>query len=112
MCKFLTWEGWRASRVNVEGRLIDKETRTESGAVFHDKKFIKSSTTKGYSDVDATIKGRSCKFEAKGHGDKPREAQLKFQELERKAGGIYEFVYDPEQFYEFYDRIIQPELFL
>lgn len=111
MVNFITWSGYRASRINVEGRLVEKETRSESGAVFKDRKFIKSSTSKGYADVDATIKGKACKFEAKGKGDKPREKQLEMQVKERKAGGIYEFIYDPYQFYNEYDKIVNSVLF-
>lgn len=45
-------------------------------------------------------------FEVKVGQDKPSIEQLREQQLERKAGGIYEFIRDPEEFFLFYDLII------
>ena len=107
---FLKYMGHRATRVNVAGRLVEKSTKTESGAVFMDKTWLSSSTRKGSADVSATINGRSCMFEGKAGKDKPRPEQLREQELERKAGGIYEFFNSAEQFLEIYDKIISNTL--
>lgn len=103
---FLKFEGWRATRINTMGRLVDKVVKTESGASFTDKTYIHSSTRKGTADVSATIKGRSVMIEIKVGRDKPRESQLAEQERERAAGGIYEFIYTPDEFLELYDMII------
>jgi hypothetical protein len=91
--KFLTWSGHRATRVNVSGRMVKG-------------KYIPSSTRKGTADISATIKGRSVQIEIKTGSDKPRPEQLREQELERKAGGIYEFISTPEQFLEIYDPLV------
>lgn len=103
---FIKWSGYRATRVNVSGRLIEKATRTESGASFMDKKWITSSTRKGSADVSSTINGRSAMFEVKVGKDKPSEHQLKEQALERAAGGVYEFVCTPEEFLAVYDKLL------
>lgn len=109
---FLKFEGWRATRINTMGRLIDKTVKTESGATFTDKKYIHSSTRNGTADVSATIKGRSVMIEVKIHPDKPRESQLAEQARERAAGGIYEFCYTPEEFLLLYDRIMTNDPFI
>jgi len=108
--KYLNWSGWRASRVNVAGQLIDKTVKQASGAVFNKKQWVKSSTTKGYADISSTIQGRSVMWEIKMK-DKPSEAQLKMQQRERAAGGEYFFIHNPIEFFEEYDRLINPELF-
>lgn len=91
--KFLLWEGHRATRVSSSGRMI-------AG------KYIPGTTRKGAADISATIKGRSVMLEVKVGSDKPSEYQLREQELERKAGGIYEFVKTFEEFLVIYDKII------
>jgi hypothetical protein len=45
-------------------------------------------------------------IEIKVGRDKPRPDQLTEQIRERKAGGIYEFIGTPEQFFELYDKIV------
>lgn len=103
---FLKWEGWRATRVNTQGRLIDKIERQESGTELIVKGWIPTTTRRGTADISATIKGRSCMFEIKAGRDKPREHQLREQEIERQAGGVYEFIYTPEEFFELYDKLL------
>lgn len=90
---FLFWKGHRATRVNVQGRIVKG-------------KWIPSSTRKGTADISATIKGRSVQIEVKVGKDRPRPEQLQEQERERKSGGIYEFISTPEQFLELYDKVV------
>jgi hypothetical protein len=68
-------------------------------------KFIPSATRKGTADISATIKGRSVMIEIKVGKDKPRPEQLAEQQRERQAGGIYEFVHTPEEFFIIFDQI-------
>ena len=103
---FLKWSGWRATRTNTQGRLIDKVERQESGTMLQVKKWLPTAGRKGSADVSATIKGRSVMLEVKVGYDKPSEYQLREQELERKAGGIYEFVSTPEEFLAVYDKVV------
>lgn len=103
---FLNFEGWRATRINVSGRLIEQPEKQLSGVVLGTKKWMHSSTRKGTADISATIKGRSVMIEVKAGRDKPREAQLEEQIRERDAGGIYEFVYSADEFIELYDKIV------
>jgi hypothetical protein len=90
---FLFWKGHRATRVNVQGRIVKG-------------KWIPSTTRKGTADISATIKGRSVMIEIKVGSDRPRPEQLQEQERERKSGGIYEFISTPEQFLELYDKVV------
>lgn len=106
ICNFLMWNKWRATRVNVQGRLVDGLQRQPSGTVLTTKKWIPSTTRRGTADISATIAGRSVMIEIKVGNDKPSEYQLAEQRLERAAGGIYEFVSTPEQFFELYDKIV------
>jgi hypothetical protein len=89
---FLNWSGYRATRINTMGRQING-------------KFIPSATRKGTADISATIKGRSVMIEIKTGKDKPRPEQLAEQQRERQAGGIYEFVHTPEEFFIIFDQI-------
>ena len=103
---FLKWEGWRATRINTMGRLVDGPQKQDSGISLITKKFIPSTTRKGTADISATIKGRSVMLEIKISGDTRRPEQLREQELERAAGGVYEFISDPEEFFTWYDSFI------
>jgi hypothetical protein len=69
-------------------------------------KFIPSATRKGTADISATVKGKSVMIEIKVGKDKPRPEQLAEQQRERQAGGIYEFVHTPEEFFLLFDSII------
>ena len=97
LTKFITnyilWAGWRATRVNTMGRQVGG-------------KWIPGTTRKGTADISATIKGRSIMIEIKVGKDKASEYQLKEQELERKSGGIFEFISTPEEFFTLYDYIL------
>ena len=88
------------------GRLIDGVEKQPSGAKIGVKKWLPSSTRKGSADISCTIFGRSVQIEIKVGRDKPRPDQLTEQIRERRAGGIYEFVSTPEQFFELYDLIV------
>ena len=97
LTKFITnyilWAGWRATRVNTMGRQVGG-------------KWIPGTTRKGTADISCTIRGRSVMLEIKIGADKPSEYQLKEQELERKSGGIYEFISSPEEFFTLYDYVL------
>lgn len=91
--KYLLWNGHRATRISSAGRKIGD-------------KWIPGTTRKGSADISATIKGRSVMLEVKVNLDKPSPDQLREQELERRAGGCYEFIKTFEQFLVFYDEFI------
>lgn len=93
ICKYIMWTGGRATRVSSSGRWADG-------------KWIPSTTRKGSADVSSTINGKSVMWEIKIGKDKPSPAQLKEQDRERKAGGMYEFVKTPEDFFTIYDSIV------
>jgi hypothetical protein len=90
---YLTWMGYRATRINVSGRQING-------------KWIPSSTRKGAADISATIRGKSVMMEIKCGRDKPSPEQLQEQERERQAGGIYEFIHTPDEFLQLYDTLV------
>jgi len=89
---FLNWSGYRATRINTMGRQING-------------KFIPSATRKGTADISATVRGKSVMIEIKVGKDKPRPEQLTEQLRERLAGGIYEFVHTPEEFFILFDKL-------
>lgn len=102
----INWSGYRSTRVNVQGRLIEKAERQASGAVLSTKKFIKSTTRRGSADVSSTIKGRSVMFEVKVGRDRPSPQQIAEQARERRAGGEYFFTHTPEEFISQFDAIV------
>ena len=93
ICNFINWSGYRATRISTTGRQVGG-------------KWIYGTTRKGTADISATIKGRAVMIEIKVGKDRPSEYQLKEQEKERKSGGIYEFVSNPEQFFELYNYVM------
>ena len=106
ICNYLSWKDHRATRINVSGRLVEGKEKQASGVTLGVKKWIKSSTRKGTADISATIKGRSVMIEIKVGKDKPREDQLLEQARERKAGGVYEFIKTPDEFFALYDLVL------
>ena len=106
ICNYLSWRDHRATRINVSGRLVEGKEKQASGVTLGVKKWIKSSTRKGTADISATIKGRSVMIEIKVGKDKPREDQLLEQARERKAGGVYEFIKTPDEFFALYDLVL------
>lgn len=111
ICNYINWSGYFATRINVQGRLVDGAEKTESGTVLSKKKWIKSSTAKGTADISATIQGKSVQLEIKVGNDKPRPAQIEMQQKIRKAGGIYEFISTPDEFITLYNSLVNPSLF-
>lgn len=106
ICNYLKWIGYRATRINVSGRLVEKLTMEESGNKFMTKKYIKSSTRKGSADISSTIKGKSVMWEVKVGRDKPSDAQIAEQRRERRAGGEYFFVHNTDEFFTLYDHLV------
>lgn len=104
--KFLTYAGWRATRVNTQGRLIKGLQRQASGTVLTVNKFIPTAGRRGSADVSSTVAGKSVMWEIKVGNDRASEYQLKEQALEQAAGGFYFFIHSPEQFIEYYDKIV------
>jgi hypothetical protein len=102
---FLNWSGHNATRINTMGRPVETFEKVAYGTL-RTKKYIPSQTRKGTADITATIRGRSVKIEVKAGNDKPSPDQLKEQIRELNAGGIYEFVSDMDQFFNFYDQWI------
>lgn len=103
---FILWNGYRATRINIAGRLVEAPEKQPSGVVLKTKKYMRSATRKGTADISATIKGKSYQFEIKTGRDRPRPEQLKEQQRERRAGGVYEFISTPEQFLTLWDGIM------
>lgn len=108
---YINWTGGRATRINVQGRLVEGQEKASFGQTISKKKWIKSSTRKGTADISSTISGKSVMWEIKIGNDRPSEAQLKEQQRERKAGGEYFFIKTIEQFFDEYDRIVNYNLF-
>ena len=92
ICNFINWSGYRATRINTMGRMVNG-------------RWIHSTTRKGSADISATIGGRSVMIEIKIGSDKASIHQLEEQKKERQAGGMYEFISTPEQFFELFDKL-------
>lgn len=103
---FLTWNSFRATRINVAGRLIEQPQKQQSGISLMTKKYMHSATRKGSADISSTIHGKSVQWETKIGKDKPSEHQIKEQYRERKAGGEYFFVHDTDEFLTIYDSLV------
>lgn len=95
--KFILWNGYRATGISASGRVL---------RIKGQNKYIPGRTRKGTADISATIAGRSVMIEIKVGKDVASGYQLREQELERKAGGVYEFVGTFEEFLVIYDGIV------
>jgi hypothetical protein len=104
--KFICWEQGNADRSSTQGRLTKGIERLESGNRMTVTKWLPSANRPGTADVSATIKGRSVKIEIKVGHDTPSDKQLAEQIRERRAGGIYEFIHDMDEFFILYDKIV------
>jgi hypothetical protein len=93
ICNFLNWSGHRATRISSAGRMVNG-------------RYIPGTTRKGTADISATIKGRAVMLEVKVGKDRPSSYQLAEQAKERAAGGYYEFVSTPEDFFTIYDSLL------
>lgn len=89
---FLIWSGHTATKVAVMQKIKGM--------------YIASGAKKGTADITATVFGKSVKLETKHGSDKPSDEQLAMQVKERKAGGIYQFTNTIEEFFVWYDAII------
>lgn len=87
ICAWINFHGGNAKRVNTGG-IYNPKT----------KKYRFSGSTNGAADISATWHGKSLQIEVKAGKDRPREDQLRQQERERAAGGIYEFVHSFDEF--------------
>lgn len=95
----ITWLGGRAKRINVVTRVSDVLTKTESGAVFKDKRYTKS-VKKNTADLLCTIRGVSVDVEIKNKytNDKMRPGQWEEKLQAERAGGKYWIITCVEDF--------------
>ena len=103
---FLRFNNCQAERINCTGRQIDNRKVVSDSMGFRKTigsvKWIKSSGTKGTSDISATIKGRSVKIEVKIGNDKQSQAQKEYQLSVESSGGIYIIAKDFTGFYNWF----------
>ena len=104
MVNMIRWHGGNAMPLNNATRVSDKIVTDESGAKFTEKRYIKSSR-KGVADVQGTVRGKKLQLDAKVGRDVPSTFQLNEQRRERKAGGIYEFIHGPDEFFHVFDPL-------
>ncbi len=85
--------------------MVGKITRTESGAVFDDRRMVQSSTRKGASDIIASIGGRFISIEVKNEATKDvmRDNQKKERKRVEQAGAVYVVITNIDQFFRWYD---------
>lgn len=108
----LLWTGNYGNRINVMGRQIGGITRTQSGAVFDDRKYIKSSTKKGTSDLQIVIRGISAAVEIKIGSDTQSPDQIKQEARIKKAGGQYMVWKSVDHYLDYYYSVaVQVDLF-
>ena len=103
---YLVLLGHFCERTGNEGRVIDgRKTYTDvlgRQKTIGSVKRIKSSGTKGTSDLKAVINGRMVAIEIKYGKDRQSEAQKDYQAMIERAGGEYWIVKNFEQFFDLY----------
>jgi hypothetical protein len=110
---YLLLSGHFCERTGNEGRVIDGR-KTYTDVIGRQKtigtvKRIKSSGTKGTSDLKAVINGRMVAIEIKFGADRQSQHQKDYQAMVEKAGGTYWIVKNFEQFLNLYENFIRFE---
>jgi hypothetical protein len=110
---YLLLSGHFCERTGNEGRVIDGR-KTYTDVIGRQKtigtvKRIKSSGTKGTSDLKAVINGRMVAIEIKYGADRQSQHQKDYQAMVEKAGGTYWIVKNFEQFLNLYENFIRFE---
>ena len=108
---WINLNGYQAERISTTGRYVDNSkivtdvlgNRKKIGS----GKYIKGTGTNGSADISATIKGKSIKIEVKIGKDKQSEAQIKYQQMIEKAGGIYFIAKNFDDFFNFYITLVK-----
>jgi hypothetical protein len=108
---WINLNGYQAERISTTGRYVDNSkivtdvlgNRKKIGS----GKYIKGTGTNGSADISATIKGKSIKIEVKIGKDKQSEAQIKYQQMIEKAGGVYFIAKNFDEFYGFYITLVK-----
>jgi Holliday junction resolvase len=93
---WLTLNGHFASRTSSAGRYLPKERR-----------FIPSTTRKGYPDITATINGKSVYIEVKTGKDRMSESQQKVKSEIEASGGIYFIAHSFNDFMGWYNQLLK-----
>lgn len=103
---FLKINGYQAERISCTGRYIDQSYEYTDVVGFRRRigtgTWIKSSMTKGTSDISAIIKGIAIKIEVKWNKDKVSKEQLEYKQQVENSGGIYLIIRTFEEFYEWF----------
>jgi hypothetical protein len=107
---FLELKGWQAERISVTGRPIDNR-KTYTDVLGHKKTigsitWVKSSMTKGSSDVSSTIYGMAVKWEVKIGSDSQKDEQKDYQKAIESAKGKYYIVKSFDEFLQYYDNLV------
>jgi len=110
---YLLLSGHFCERTGNEGRVIDGR-KTYTDVIGRQKtigtvKRIKSSGTKGTSDLKAVINGRMVAIEIKYGADRQSQHQKDYQAMVENAGGTYWIVKNFEQFLNLYENYIRFE---
>jgi hypothetical protein len=108
---WINLNGYQAERISTTGRYVDN-SKVVTDVLGNRKKigsgkYIKGTGTNGSADISATIKGKSIKIEVKIGKDKQSEAQIKYQQMIEKAGGIYFIAKNFDEFYGFYITLVK-----
>jgi len=91
---YITLMGGMASRINTTG-IWDKKLN----------KYRPTTMKRGLADIWATYQGKSLQIEVKIGPDRMSEHQMKVQQQQRAAGGLYFVARDFSSFKEWFDNI-------
>lgn len=88
------WYNYFVGRVNTTG-IYDPKTG----------KFRNTGARKGMADLSAVVDGKPVQIEIKAGNDKPRTDQLATAAAYEKAGGLYVFVHNFDEWLQVYEQI-------
>jgi hypothetical protein len=96
----------QGTRINSQGRMLQESYTNVVGQTKTLQKWIPGTTAAGTADIVGVINGRAVNIEIKVGTDRPRPAQLAMQSKVREAGGVYEFISTPDEFWALWDRLV------
>ena len=115
VCAFLTLTGHQAERISNTGRFVKQKGAKDEvfNRNFEHGKYIKGSGTNGTADISSTINvkinghrvGLSVKWEVKMK-DKQSEAQKKYEQQVKDAGGYYYVIHSFDEFYKYFNNLL------
>lgn len=108
ICNYLNAIGHQAEKISVMGREVRaKDVKTSLGTLVGKSTYIPSTSTKGSADISAVVYSLSFSIEVKLGNDKQSDAQKKYEQHVKRAGGFYFIAKDEDDFLIKFNELLE-----